>query len=249
MTTRLENIWRTRDLLDNSYPNRPSFHQLLRGEISQEQDLANELNNTGKPWTTAEFTLNYIPGQTSFDINVNDFGKTLFVVRLTGNQFIPALPVPFVELSELNYGTLWGTFSSFYSGFGAYTLPETIEQMAFYRTGVVNQQVKVQIQPAPVESAVYVITYLVGQMSNDDPLTSTIAVPEHATLVQLRNAVSQLPYTQWSEDRKADMERKQELLAAFEYQLARKERIFAEYKSSLVQSNQVFIEDWNAGSW
>jgi hypothetical protein len=73
-------------------------------------------------------------------------------------------------------------------------------------------------------------------------------LPEFATLVQLRNAVALLPYTRWSEDPAADMERKKELAAAFQYQLERKERLFAEYKSSVNQPRTVTIESFNEDS-
>lgn len=248
MPSRTENIYRVRDLLDLPYPNKPSFHQLLRGELSEEQDLCNVLNNTGKPWNVSTYQLNYYPGQTSFDINVSDFGKVLFVVRLTNNPYIPALPVPFEDLAELQYGTIWNSFYNFYNGWGAYTLPETIEKMAFYRTGTVDQSIKVQIQPAPQSSAVYEISYLAGYMGNDDPLESQMMLPEFANLVQLRNAMAMLPYTQWSEDRAADMDRKKELMMAFQYQLERKERLFAEYKASINTPRKCDVEDWNYAS-
>lgn len=249
MTQRIEQIFRTRDLLDSPRLQSPSFHQILRGELSCEQDLANELNNTGKPWTVSTYQLNYTSGQDSYDINVSDMGKILFVVRLTNNPYIPALPVPFADLNELHYGTLWGTFYNLYSGWGAYALSETIEQMSFYRTGLVDQSIKVQIQPMPQDSATYVITYLAGVISNDDPLESAIALPEFATLTQLRNATALLPYCQWTDDRKEDMARKQELAQAFAYQLERKERALAEYKSSLVIPSTVEIGDWNEGNY
>lgn len=248
MATRTEQIFRTRDLLDLPYPNKPSFHSLLRQEISTETDIANALNNTGQPWTTAEYTLQYNPNQSEYILQASDIGRILFVVRLTGNQFIPALPVPFQDLATLHYGTLWANFYSMYNGWGAYMLPETIEQMAFYRSGVVNPEYKVQIQPQPIETATYVITYLVGAIGNSDPLESAIAMPEFATMAQLRNAMSLLPYCQWSEDRKQDLERKQELAQAFQYQLSIKEPLFAEYKNSLVQNSTVDCEDWNFAS-
>ncbi len=248
MATRSENIWRTRDLLDNSYPNKPSFHQYLRQTLSEEQDIITMLNNTAQPWTVAEFTLNYRPGLAYYDINVNDMGKILYVVRLTQNSYIPAIPVPFTDLANLQYGTLWNTFYNCYNGLGSYFLSETIEQMAFYRTGAVNQQVRVQIQPQPVESCQYVISYLVGPISQDDPLETTAALPEFATVIQLRAAMALLPYTQWTEDRGQDLERKKELAAAFQYQLARKELQMKDYVRQLTHARMVDVEDWNYAS-
>lgn len=248
MATRTEQIFRTRDLLDLPYPNKPSFHALLRQEISTETDIANALNNTGQPWTVATYQLNYNPNQTEYTLQANNIGRILFVTRLTGNQWITHLPVPFQDLATLQYGTLWSNFYSMYNGVGAFTLPETIEQMAFYRTGVVNPEVKVQIQPAPTQTASYEINYLVGPIGNDDPLESAIAMPEFATMAQLRNAMALLPYCQWSDDRKQDMERKAELASAFQYQLNIKETLFDEYKRSLVQVGTVDIDNWNYAS-
>lgn len=229
-------------------PNRPSFHQLLRQEISTETDIANALNNTGQSWTTATYQLNYNPNQSEYILNATDIGRILFVVRLTQNQWIPALPVPFQDMATLRYGTLWSNFYSMYNGWGAYVLPETIEQMSFFRSGVTNPETKVIIQPMPLETAIYEITYLIGEFGNDDPLESSIALPEFATMGQLRNAMALLPYTQWSEDRAADMARKQELAAAFQYPLNIKEPLFNEYKRSLVHPQTVDVGDWNFAS-
>jgi len=248
MSSRTEQIFRTRDILDTPLPNKPSFHQLLRQEISTETDIANALNNTGQPWTTNEYQLNYSPNQSEYVLNATDIGRILFVVRLTNNPYVPALPVPFQDLATLRYGTIWTNFYTMYNGIGAYSLPETIEQMAFYRSGVVNPETKVEIQPMPIESATYVITYLIGEFGNNDPLESAIALPEFATMGQLRNAVALLPYTRWSDDYDMDMKRKQELMQAFQYQLNIKEPIFADYKRSLVHSGTVDCEDWNYAS-
>ena len=42
--SRAEQVWRIRDLLDTPYPNKPSFHQIMRQELSEELDIANDLN-------------------------------------------------------------------------------------------------------------------------------------------------------------------------------------------------------------
>jgi len=248
MATRVEQMFRTRDLLDNCYPNKPSFHQLLRQEISTETDFANALNNTGRPWTTAEYQLNYTPSQSEYTLQASDIGRILFVVRLTGNQYIPALPVPFQDLATLRYGTLWSYFYTMYSGIGAYALSETIEQMAFSRSGAVNPECKVTIQPMPQESATYIITYLVGAIGNDDPLESSIALPEFSTLGQIRNALALLPYTRWSEDFAADKLHKDEIRDGLLYQASIKEPQMRDYIRQLVHNQTVELESWNFGS-
>lgn len=244
MATRLEGIMGMRNLLDFPYPNKPSFTNLLKQQISEETDIANELNNTGRPWSTQTITLNYpANGLNTLTINAANFGKVLFVVRLLpNNPFISALPVPFADIGELQYGTILAPYYSIYANW--ITVPaNTVEKMAFYREDVINPQFKVKIEPLPQESCQYEVTYLVGAIGNNDPLSSSIALPEHASLAQLRGAMAQLPYAQWSEDAVADTVKKKELAAAFMYQLSRKEPIFKEYKKSLVHPRQVEI-DW-----
>ncbi len=248
MPTREESIFRMRSLLDNPYPSAPSFHRLLQQQLSEEVDIVNSLNNSSQPWAVAEYQLNFNPNQSTYNINVTDFGKPLFVVRQTGNVWIPYIPVPFTDLNALHYGTLWNTFYNFYNGWGAYTLPETIEQMAFSRTGAVNQEFNVTIQPMPQFTATYIITYLVGYFGSDDPLSATAALPEFATMTQLRGSLALLPYCEWSDDRAKDLERKQELRDAFLYQLSRKENDFLAYKRNLVHPRTVEIEPWSYGT-
>lgn len=242
--TRQENLLRLRDLLDNPQPNAPSFHQILRQELSEERDIVNATNNSGKPWAVAEYQLNYTVGLSTYDINVDDFGKCLFVVKATNNPYIPFLPVPFEDLSSQQYGTVWGWFNNTY--WQAWSLTETPERMSFYREGVINPQYKVKINPLPQQSAVYTITYLPGFLGNDDPLSSSLQMPEHAELVRLRGATALLPYSRWSEDENANSNKRKELAQGFAYQLERKEDLFKKYIRSINIPRQVTIEDWNA---
>ncbi len=236
---------RIRSLLDNPYPSAPSFARLFQQQISEEMDIVNSLNNSSQPWATAEYSLNFNPSQSVYNINVTNFGKVLYMLRATGNQFIPWLPVPFVDLSSLQYGSLYNNFYNMYNGWGAYVLPETIEQAAFSRMGAVNQECQVTFQPMPTVSATYLIVYLIGWIGEDDPLSATVALPEFSIMTQLRGALALLPYAQWSEDRAKDLERKQELRDSFIYQLSRKEADFLAYKRSLVHPREVTLEPWN----
>ena len=99
----MQNLFRVRDLLDNPLPNRPNFHQGLRQLISEEMDIVNATLNTGRPWATNTYELNYVAGQDSYDINVSDFGKILYVVKATTNPWIPYISVPFDDVSQQDY--------------------------------------------------------------------------------------------------------------------------------------------------
>jgi len=241
--TRAENLARLRDLLDNPQPQHPSVHQRLRAELSEERDIVNETNNSGVAWATADYQLNYIANQTKYDINVDDFGKVLYVLKVTGNPYIPYLPVPFQDVTRQNYGTIW--YNNNYAQ--AFSLEETPERMAFSRDGVLNANVVAEIQPAPQQSAVYLITYLPGYIGNDDPLESALQLPEHCELVRLRAAMALLPYAKWSEDENENRVKRKELAAAYAYQLERKEANYRSYIKNINKPRTVTIDGWN--SW
>lgn len=241
--SRIQNLFRVRDLLDNPLPNKPSFHRLMTQLISEEMDVVNATNNTGIPWATATFQLNYSPGETSYDINVSDFGKILYVVKATTNPWIPYISVPFNDISQQDYGTLF----NYYGNYGqAFVLPQTPERMSFYREGVLNAQYKCTIQPQPQQSATYILTYLPGYIGTDDPLSSATQMPEHAELVRLRAAMALLNYAEWGDDKAENRQKRADLMQGFAYQLERKERLFANYITSINRPRSVDIDSWNS---
>ena len=241
--SRIQNLFRVRDLLDGCLPNRPNFHQIFRQLISEEMDVVNATLNTGIPWATATYQLNYSPGQTSYDINVSDFGKILYVVKQTTNPYIPFIAVPFDDISQQEYGTIY----NYYGSYGqAFAMPETPERMSFYREGVLNSQFKCTIQPQPQESATYILTYLPGYIGTSDPLSSATQMPEHAELVRLRAAMALLNYADWGDDKAENRQKRADLMQGFAYQLERKERLFVNYITSINRPKSVDISDWNS---
>jgi hypothetical protein len=242
-TTRLQNVFRIRDLLDNPLPNRPNFHQIFRQEISEEMDVVNATLNTGIPWATSTYQLNYTPGADSYDINVSDFGKILYVVKETTNPYIPYISVSFDDVSQQDYGTIF----NYYGNYGqAFAMPQTPERMSFYREGVLNSQFKCTIQPQPRTSATYILTYLPGYIGVDDPLSAATQMPEHAELVRLRAAMALLNYAEWGDDKQANREKRADLMQGFMYQLERKERLFRNYITSINRPKSVEIDEWNS---
>lgn len=247
--SRVNNIYRTRDLLMRPQPQSPSFHDYLSMELSCERDICNSINNTGVAWGLAETQINYSPLTDTYPLNVDDFGKVMYVVKATTNPYIPYIEVPFSDVSNQLYGTVWSWFGN--SNYAQpFAMQETPERMSFYRAGVINSQPSVKIQPMPQISATYTIAYLPGFLSENDPLESSIQMPEHAELVRLRAAMGLLPQCRWFEDENQNLMRKKELMASFDYQLNRpitgKEAIFREYMKSMNRGRQVDIESWNA---
>ena len=238
--TIIEQISRIRDLLGRPEPQYPAPHDMLRQTFSEMMLMVNETINTGKAWATETIQLNYTPSQSTYDINVNNFGKPLFVTRLVENQFIHRISVPFDEVNNQNYGAVWNVGWASWAGLFPYD--QTPERMSFYREGSVNPICKVTIQPMPQTSCVYEITYLPGYITNDNALSSSVQLPEHAELVRLRAATSLLPYARWSEDEAANMVRRKELAQAFMYQLEPREMAFKRYIRSIEIPKYVTIE-------
>lgn len=241
--TRIESIFRVRDLLDSPLPQSPSFHQLLRQQISEEMDIVNQLNNTGRAWGTAEYQLNYTPSQTVYTIGVENFGKVLSVVKVTGNPYVPFVPVPYSDFAEQRYGTI---LTSFYGVYGSiFPLSETPERMAFYREGVTNAQFKVSIQPAPAISWEYRITFMPGYLGNDDALETAIQLPEFAEVTRLRSAVALLNYSRWGDDEAFNRQKRMDLMQGFMYQLERKEAFLSRYIKSIDIPRILEIDSWS----
>lgn len=243
MPTRLENIMRVRTMLDTPYPNNPSFANLMRQEISEEMDVVNATLESGMPWATETYQLNYQVGVSTYEINVSDWGKVLYVVRNTNSPYIPFVNVPFDDVNMQHFGTIWGDWSN---NWGAlYQWNDTAERMSFYRSGVVNAQFMLKINPLPQQSWTYYITYIPGYIGDSDPLSSAIQMPEHAELVRLRMATALLPYTKWYEDEDANSNKRKELAQSFAFQLSRKETLFANYIRNINIPKMVFVDDWN----
>lgn len=245
MITRAQNIFRARDLLMNPYPQAPSFHRFLQQEISEEMDVVNAVMQSGKPWGVSEYQLNYSPNQGTYNLNVSDWGKVLYVRRVTGNQYIPYVNVPFDDVNTQHYGTVW---LDFYNTLGSFFQPDnTPERMSFYREGVLNAEYKVKINPMPQTPWTYLITYIPGYIGVNDPLESAIQLPEHAEMVRLRIASALLPAAQWFEDEKMNIERRSQLALSYAPQLQRKEELFNRYLRSIAIPKTVEVESWN--SW
>lgn len=251
MATRLENIFAMRRLLDNPWPNAPSFDRLFQLELSGEADILNATNISERPWAVNTFQLNYTPGLAKYEINVSDFGKAYLVTRIVPGPYVTRINVPFTDLNAQQYGAIW----PWYGYGGIWTIDNTIEKMSFFREGVTNAQYFVTIEPQPQQSAVYEITYVPGIVPASDPLESAVQLPEHASLIQYRGAMANLAYAKWYEDEKENRVKRQELAASFDYQLnghdgrSGKEGLFRKYVSSMAIPKAVWVSDWNSGDY
>ena len=243
--TRIQNLMRVRDLLDNPLPNRPSAHQIFRQLLREEMDIVNETNNTGKPWALKEYQLNYTPNTSDYAINVEDFGKVLYVVRVQGDPYIRFLNVPFDDVNTAHYGTIWQNWYGNAYGVVPWA-SETPERMSFYRSGVLNAQAMVKIQPLPQQSWTYIVHYIPGYIGTQDPLETATQLPEMAELLRYRVAGALLSYAEWGDDKAENREKRKELALGFTDPRSRKEAIFSKYVKSIAIPKTVDIEGWNS---
>lgn len=252
MATRVENIFRVRTMLDTPMPNAPNFHRIFQQLLTEEMRMMNDLNTSTQPWAVSEYQLNYTPGTDTYAINVSDFGRPILVVRETTNPYVPFIPVPFDQITELRYGTIWNGFWNSWAA--PLVLPEALEHIAFYRSGANNQQYMCKIQPMPQTSATYIVSYIPGAIGAGDPLQTSPALSEYQELIRLRTAAALLPYVKWSENPDMDRPRKAELKEAFGFQLngidgrSGWEASFQHYIRSLVVNRISQVEDWNYAS-
>ncbi len=227
-------------------PNKPSFHQLYQQELSDELDVLNKLNNSGRPWSLEQTQLNYSPNGTGkFELDMQP-GKVLFVTRTTTNPYIPFLPVGIDDITDAQYGSILATYGNLYGW--AFNLSQTIERISFYREGVTDQSYWCQIQPMPQESAVYTIYYLPSTPDADAALTSAMALPEYSELVRIRSAAALLPYSSWFEDEDQNSNKRKELATSFSFQLERKEQLFKDYIRAIAKPRMVDLDEWNYAS-
>lgn len=244
MPSRLENIFRVRALLDLPQVQAPNFHRMLEQEITEEMDIVNATLESSRPWATATWTLNYRCGQSKYPINVTDWGKVLYVVKVTGNAWMPYVNVPFSDLEGQLYGKVWPSFPTG-CGTGFYPWTDTPEQICFYRQGVLDAQFMCEINPQPTQSAQYIITYIPGYIGESDPLSANVQMPEHVELLRLRTAMSLLPYSKWHDDEDENRAKRKELAMGFAYQLERKEQMFKSYIANITIPKDVFVDSWN----
>lgn len=245
MATRIESLLRARNYLDNPYPSAPDLSMLLQAELSEEANILNATNNTGKPWAVNVYQLNYNPGLGKYPVNATDFGKPYLVTRVVPGPYITRINVPFTDMNQQRYGAIW----PWYAYGGPWSVESTTEQMSFFREGVTDSQYYVTIEPQPQQNATYEITYIPGLVGDDDPLEVSIQLPEHAALVQLRVAMACLAYAKWYEDENENRIKRKEIAASLDYQLhgrdgrGGKEALFKEYVSSIAIPRTVEIEN------
>lgn len=228
---------------------KPSPHQILTQMLMDEQALNLAVTNTRQPSNLLPaVTLTTVAGQSEYSISQiisgGQFaGKAYFVIRETGEEELPYVPVPFDDFNQLDYGKMpAGVNSAAIAGF----VPEKI---SFYLTGGIQGQTrKAVIQPAPQEVLHYKIYFHTGGV---DPLEAAISeqkplLEELTDYIDLRSLVSLLPLCEWQGNTKQeDREQRKDFAAGFAFELQRLEPIVDEYIDQINQPVTGEMSLWN----
>lgn len=246
MTTRAISISEVRSLLDDPYQQAPNLHKIVAGHLRFEQLMANRLNNTGRAWTVKTFEFTSDPELDTYSIAtgappvaVADFGKPLAIVKATGEERIPYVQIAFDDYNQQDYGLIPAGVSEV-SPFNQFA--SAPEKISFYREGIIDPVMKMKLNPVPGDAQDYTVSYLVGAIGRDDPLTVNYGIPEHAHLVEIQNATSQLPYCKWGEDEKANGVKMEQMAKGFAYQLTLLQPVFEQYVRDLTHGRPVEVE-------
>jgi hypothetical protein len=204
----LENV-RTR-LGEELRDQHPSTKLLLLLLSTQVQNFLTEANLSGRPWAVDEITLSFGGGTGEFTIPADhSFGKPLEVYSYyPGDPNHITRSIDFVDLGSLYSG--WDHPASSWPGWSLDGSPNTAQRLAFFRKSGDNQ-LYVRVLPVPQQAAQYKVIYQVGVYGETEDLNAEPVLPMHHALVEVRTALAALPHAQWSEDRKDNQDRRNDL--------------------------------------
>lgn len=208
--------------------NRPTLLAVLNQVLTQTRTVLKHRRNTGNTWNYNDTIVEVTPGESTYTINVADFGMPLAVVT-----YAPELPTWIPRLIQFyqpqNMPLDWGwpnqiAAAAFipYDGSNC-----TAQRVAFYWR---DNLAYIEFLPVPQLQASYQIKYLQNNSSTyTDALASSPEWSEDADLIEVRSAIALLPLTEWdspnSKDGRAhNAERRRDLavsLSAEERELTR----------------------------
>lgn len=207
---------------------KPNRLQTLNQVLTQTRTILRHRHNTGNTWNYNDTIVEVTPGESTYTINVADFGTPLAVVT-----YAPELPTWIPRLIQFyqpqNMPLDWGWPNQIAASF---FLPLdgsncTAQRCAFYWR---SNQAYIEFQPVPLLQAAYQIKYLQNSNSTyTDSLASSPEWAEDSDLIEVRAAIALLPLTEWDspnskDGRSHNAERRRDLaisLSAEERELTR----------------------------
>jgi hypothetical protein len=93
----------------------------------------------------------------------------------------------------------------------------------------VEGDVVVRVKPMPMLSASYVVQYSTGYFMDSISLDTTILLAQHHALPETQAALSLLSRCRWSDDVKADRDRRKDLSQSLEYDVTTFNKDFEDF--------------------
>jgi hypothetical protein len=226
--TRTEEYSRIRMGLDRPYAQQPSPHMILDALLKAEQTLNLRLVNSRQPWNQTSEVITTVAGTSTYEITKN--GKLAYVVRATGVEEAPFLPIAFDDATDQDYGKLPSTHSPSMPFF----IP-AIEKVTVYWSNLQDQTRNLAINPTPQESGIeYTLWFRSGRLDRSTAaMDSTGILPELSDYKVLKAQLHLLAYCQWSDSPQADEAKRQRLGLSIGAQLAELEPVVDEYIRSI----------------
>lgn len=180
--------------LSDPRANRPGDAQLLDQICMQIRTAKRLQRNTSNPWNFNDLLVQVTPTDTTYRINVADFGTPLAVLTWAPNNpsWVARL-IPFSQPQNMSFDyslpNMAGAFLP-YDGSNCTAL-----RCSFYWT---DGQPYIEFLPPPGQMAEYKVRYLASANHvNDAALTQTLVSNEDADLVMVRAAIGLLSTTEW----------------------------------------------------
>jgi hypothetical protein len=214
--------------LDEPRAQQPSDLAVKQAVSSYTQRLINRVNNTGRAWTLQETTLNVAGGQDTYTLNVgSEYGKAINIYTVDeSNPNHIERSIPFFETQNLQYD--WGFPNNAGNWFQAWDgSNNTAMRMAISRS--VEGDVVIRVLPTPQLSASYVVQYSTGYFLDTASLDTTVLLEQHHALPETQAALSLLSRARWSDDAKADRERRKDLAQSLQFDMTVFDRDFEDF--------------------
>lgn len=205
-------------LLDEPRAQQPSDRAVLQKVNHYTQRLVNRVNNTGRAWTLQETTLTVAGGQDTYTLNVgSEYGKAIDIYTVDeSNPNHVERSIPFVETQNLQFD--WGLPNNAGNWFLTWNgSNNTAMRMAISRS--VEGDVVIRVLPTPMLSASYVVQFSTGYFMDTASLDTAVLLAQHHALPETQAALSLLSRARWSDDAKADRDRRKDLAASLQFDL------------------------------
>ena len=207
----------------------PSDREIYHSLLDHTKNFYSELSNTGVIWDEYELTVTTSSGQSDYQLNDTRMGKPYVVFTMDDSN--PAhieRTIPIFEMPDLNYQ--WDLPNDIGSSLVDWNGHHSAWRVGHYRR---NGFPYLRFKPLPQEAAQYRVMYVIGNWADSAALSDEPVMPEHHHLIEIRAAISQLPFCEWNSDLDFNERRMKALAMSLTNDEARFANTFELYNRSL----------------